>query len=744
MLYLNPPFLQINGLSLLPDHADPAQWYFMPMGPHLVARQNAAGKLLPAFQLVRFKKAGTSGGGFLNFDVSLGVDQSLLDDTAGKLQGAAKLPKVPRLSPVLLEDGAVKLIILGRESGDAADNPRFVQKIVHAAKPSLFGDNQAAFSVELDEDGATLIDKTLDGELTPIGVVYSLDYVALRPAFAVHLTIDWDRVQSHLDENFSTGSLFISSDINKVVDKLVDDRVIDLQVDTLVVADDSNKSVIKDRDQAVGAVYDMITDAFFTASINPTQHEPDGWDKAIAFFDHMAPASQIGGMLPSYSYSSNQYDRTDKKRLNVTMEERTAVKRSIYPQGHLTGIADAIRQSGEPRGSFVIDVDLNDDWYKRRTVRVIPRIDFTTGQVVSVSADLRYDNLLQSAIISADSTSPTTLDWTSVLENGRMVMPVQATVTMNLTAIDDLIRPHEITAPAVTVEGEVLEVFGQDFFSLMTIPVMTDGVPWDRYSAVEVNLRYADPDHGILQQSTFDLTSAIPTWNYQVFAVDQHRTSLDYRLVYRGIGRPDVQRDWTTTDDGQVRIRDPYPSKRDLTVVPLVSWADVATLLVDLVYEDSANALRLEKSLVFGESAPAPQVFSVDLRDPQKRVISYNATFLFKDGHQVTIPHSDTVAPRIILSPTMKAHRVVTVQVDTARAAALSIDNVKVVLAAGPPDAPVSELRFMPGAPAAEFEFDYDGLPTFRYEVVYKNKNGMERTVDWAESQQATLALGLT
>lgn len=744
MLYLNPPFFQINGLSLFPDHADPAQWYFMPMGPHLVVRPNAAGKLIPAFQLVRFKKAGTSGGGFLNFDVNLGADPEVLADTAGQLRSALNLAKVPQLSPVLLEDGSVRLIILGHESGDTAENPRFVEKIVHAAKPSLYGDNQAAFSVELDEDGATLIDKTLDGELTPVGVVYSLDYVALRPAYTVHLSIDWDRVQNHMDKHFSFGSLFYSSDINKVVDKLVEDRVIDLQVDTFVVADEENKGVIKGRDQAVAAVYDMITDAFFTGSINPTTHEPDGWDKAMQVFNSLQPASQIGALTPSYSYTSNKFERIDKKRLNVTMRERTAVKRSIFPQGHLTGIADAIRQSGEPRSAFVIDVDLDDDWYKRRTVKVIPRIDFATGHVMSVSADLRYDNLLHSAVFSPDSAGPASLDWTSVIENGRMVMPVQATVRVNLAAIDDLVRPNEITAPATTVEGEVLEVFSQDFFSLMTVPVLTDGVPWDRYSAVEVNLRYADPNNGILQQSTFDLTSATPSWNYQVFAMDPGRTSLDYRLVYRGIDRPDVQRDWTTADDGQVRIRDPYPSKRDLLVVPLVSWAEVGTLLVDLVYDDPANALRLEKSLVFAETQPAPQGFSVDLRDPQRRAISFDTTFLFKDGRQVTIPRSDTVAPRIILSPTMKAHRVVTVEVDMAQAAAQSIDSVTVSLAAGPPDAPVSQLRFAPGSPPTEFEFDYDGLPTFRYRAVYKNRNGMERTLDWAESQQGTLALGLS
>ena len=35
MLLLDSRVREINGISVFPDHADPEQWYYMPLAPHL-------------------------------------------------------------------------------------------------------------------------------------------------------------------------------------------------------------------------------------------------------------------------------------------------------------------------------------------------------------------------------------------------------------------------------------------------------------------------------------------------------------------------------------------------------------------------------------------------------------------------------------------------------------------------------------------------------------------------------------
>ena len=88
-------------------------------------------------------------------------------------------------------------MILGTRTGPAGELPSSTttsnrdssDEESHFANPALYGDNQAIFSVELDEEGVQLIENSLmHGELMPIGVVYSLDFLALRPAFSVELS----------------------------------------------------------------------------------------------------------------------------------------------------------------------------------------------------------------------------------------------------------------------------------------------------------------------------------------------------------------------------------------------------------------------------------------------------------------------------------------------------------------------------------------------------------------------------
>ena len=116
------------------------------------------------------------------------------------------LHDTPVLSPVLVIDGTVKMMLLGRESGDppppaGAPGPNFVVAINQPAKPAMFGNHQAAFSVMLGPDGVTVLEKAMQGELSPIGIVYSLEYLALRPAYNVAINVNWERVQKHIEEH---------------------------------------------------------------------------------------------------------------------------------------------------------------------------------------------------------------------------------------------------------------------------------------------------------------------------------------------------------------------------------------------------------------------------------------------------------------------------------------------------------------------------------------------------------------
>lgn len=53
MLYLNPPYYTIDGVTLMPDHEDPLQFYYMPMSPHLSVMKEGDLKI-PKIQVIKF------------------------------------------------------------------------------------------------------------------------------------------------------------------------------------------------------------------------------------------------------------------------------------------------------------------------------------------------------------------------------------------------------------------------------------------------------------------------------------------------------------------------------------------------------------------------------------------------------------------------------------------------------------------------------------------------------------------
>ncbi|HXM07661.1 MAG TPA: hypothetical protein VN936_09350, partial [Candidatus Acidoferrum sp.] len=122
MLYLNPPYFVINGISVFPDDTDPLQFYYLPMMPHLTMVTNAAtGVAAPQLQLIEYEgSAGT--GGFIDFDVNIGIDPAALSEVANQVERQLSLNSTPRLSPVVFVDGAVKLLMLGAETADASSS----------------------------------------------------------------------------------------------------------------------------------------------------------------------------------------------------------------------------------------------------------------------------------------------------------------------------------------------------------------------------------------------------------------------------------------------------------------------------------------------------------------------------------------------------------------------------------------------------------------------------------------------
>lgn len=759
MLLLDARSRIINGLSVFPDHADPEQWYFMPTAPHLTTRRDSAlGLDIPQFMLLGFR--GDAGnGGFLNFDCNVGASQAQIDDLAREIANAENLRNTPRIAPIPLEGGTVRLMMLGKDSAAPAPTgtpatptgPQFVLKMDHSANPSLYGDNQAAFSVQLDQDGFTVMQQVLDGEILPIAVVYSLEFLGLRPAYNIRLKVDWDRVQKHMDESFSASILVFSTEIGKAVDELIDKRAIVLEADTFVAEGDDTKGIIDRRDAALAQVRSMITEAFFNVSLPPwTPEKKPDWERAMDAVGRFAAAQSAqaaggpaAGLMPSFSYKRMDYKRMDKKALNVNFSERVAVKKHIHPQGHLQSLFKTLRDGRVPMDHFVKQVSLDNEWFKKRKLRVTARNDLAADDIASINVRAAYGDKPQNALLTPAALE-TKFEWFSQIDAGKPLRDVAMEYEVTFKNIDATKRPARLKSQPWTVDIDNVEIVPRDLYSLITVPVMAENFPWERYSSVEVQLRYADDAHEIAQHDTLRLTKEAPSANWKMFVLDPDKTTFEVKKVFRALDNRDVEHGWQASDETQVTVRNPFPTRRVVQVVPSVDWTQVQEAFVDFRYEDPANNVLVEESMSFTEGTSS-RAFAVDLRNPALKSVFYRISLQYKDSRFVELPESMTNATRIAIKTDTKGHRIVTVRAPSAfehrhlRKATVSLRFED--FAGGLSFA--DELVFENGQSSGEFEYDYldPARMRFEYSVRWLFENGLSKVTDWTASDATDLPL---
>ncbi|MDG5975412.1 hypothetical protein H010_09141 [Hydrogenophaga taeniospiralis CCUG 15921] len=759
MLLLDARSRIINGLSVFPDHADPEQWYYMPTAPHLTTRRDSAlGVDIPQFMLLGFR--GDAGnGGFLNFDCNVGASQAQIDDLAREIANAENLRNAPRIAPIPLEGGTVRLMMLGKDSAAPAPTgtpatpagPQFVLKMDHSANPSLYGDNQAAFSVQLDQDGFTVMQQVLDGEILPIAVVYSLEFLGLRPAYNIRLKVDWDRVQKHMDESFSASILVFSTEIGKAVDELIDKRAIVLESDTFVAEGDDTKGIIDRRDAALAQVRSMITEAFFNVSLPPwTPEKKPDWERAMDAVGRFATAQSAqaaggpaAGLMPSFSYKRMDYTRMDKKALNVNFSERVAVKKHIHPQGHLQSLFKTLRDGRVPMDHFVKQVSLDNEWFKKRKLRVTARNDLAADDIASINVRAAYGDKPQNALLTPAALE-TKFEWFSQIDAGKPLRDVAMEYEVTFKNVDTTKRPARLKSPPWTVDIDNVEIVPRDLYSLITVPVMAENFPWERYSSVEVQLRYADDAHEIAQHDTLRLTKEAPSANWKMFVLDPDKTTFEVKKVFRAIDHRDVEHGWQACDETQVTVRNPFPTRRVVQVVPSVDWTQVQEAFVDFRYEDPANNVLVEESMSFTEGTSS-KAFAVDLRNPALKSVFYRISLQYKDSRFVELPESMTNATRIAIKTDTKGHRIVTVRAPSAferrhlRKATVSLRFED--FAGGLSFA--DEMVFENGQSSGEFEYDYldPARMRFEYSVRWLFENGLNKVTDWTASDATELPL---
>ncbi len=71
-------------------------------------------------------------------------------------------------------------------------------------------------------------------------------------------------------------------------------------------------------------------------------------------------------------------------------------------------------------------------------------------------------------------------------------------------------RPLSLRSQVEPVDVENVGLVSRKLYSIATVAIIAEGFPWDRYSSVEVHLRYDDETNGIRLRDMIRLTEKEP------------------------------------------------------------------------------------------------------------------------------------------------------------------------------------------------------------------------------------------
>ncbi len=407
MLYLGRGMRQVKAgehqtLYLFPDFTDTQQFYYLPNFPHVAKMDDGS----PAIRLLVFRDDldtiaddDPEAVGFLSLDVDLAWDPDVIEQAASKIRVEDSLPEKPRLTPIFFRSGSVKLMLLDAVTPDAGTAPgagtavatQFVTKIMGAGSPSLYGDNRAIFQASLSKKGAAALSAALDG-VTPIGVVYSLTFAGLQPAFNIKAKVDWKKVYDHFSEREQADFLFYESDVQKSIDTLVEDKVIQLEETIEGIGADAMDA---QREAAMNSIRQLIFDKFFEATFKRLDPAGGGTaDDIVNTLTHIHQNALTLGI--GYTYHKKEVKIEELRTLNLDWTARRATERTIYPQAHMHNL---ITGSGVTLDKLVTVVNPDNVW-KVLPFEIMAAAAWDTDGIAGITVDLEYTDGQSSAVHS--------------------------------------------------------------------------------------------------------------------------------------------------------------------------------------------------------------------------------------------------------------------------------------------------------------------------------------------------------
>lgn len=712
-MLLIPSFRRIGDLTVYQDDAQWTRFYPLPSIPRV--RLDRKGRPVFLLTLYHFSDQereanpeAARGGGFMNFDVQLAPEPAALEAARTELQAwvdeeYARRRADPTYSgrPEYAQEQAPRvefadpLLCGGTVRMDTTQSDALVTRRLAESNASLVAGSNAAFNVDLTENGASFMKQLLtepggDGrtDLTPVAVGYDLRMWARLPPVTITVTGDSSRIQSTLKslseqrgDNPCTPfeiETFRENTVNSA--RLVETGAVEVRID---------KGDALLPEEAVTALQDYALQLFDTMLAERFLAPADGDTRPLSFDDARpatptpAPAGALvlrpwraflwGSQVGRYKVQETLNEAN--MHLSIRIERSQVVEWPMSARATLETFFAGM--SAAEIGRHVVELRTEDFDTLGVTVRCF--VDFAKTPFQAVEVQLEY-----SADDDRGQTHVTPASFTFSAANADTAQRFDPSVIGGrrdyryrwCAIYDDGTRGEPTPWQSSTSRALNLAVADPGGLDL---EVSAATLNWDLLRSVRVDLGYTDPqDSTVTAQRSFELTKLVPSRRWQQSLRRTPQSPVSARITYfladeKVLEGPNLMVDATQS---LLPVPPPQVDVLNVTLMPSGDWSEVVQALVQTRYDAGEGRIydRVFRFTAIDQLAD----WAVLLRDATQRSFSYKTTVSYKSGSRdespwVTATGDQAVPIEAKGVPKLRVN-VHTVLVDFARTPVVQVD----------------------------------------------------------------------
>lgn len=671
MLTIEPPSYQLRGITVFRDHQDPDQFYYLPPSPQLAQDGDRL-----RFTLIKYRRDITDnptmdptkarGAGLAQLEVEAGLSAQYLDELRSDLASRTARPEA-RLSPVLFRTAEAQALVLHSQ------DDRLMQDVLQTQPAPLSAPHHVALSLALSAEGTTLLQRAAEGGDLPVGVAYSMRFLALTPALHARVHMDYRRIYDRLAASLGLEyPKVVRAELDAELAWLVEHDAIRIEIVSFTNEDDRKRQ----QDLLMSLVAARVQQDFFQPTLPPS---PTASGSAGALGQLLRTVTGGSGEPTASSAmfvlkAKYQVERI-LKEFDLAFDSQTAVELTHVSLGFLSTM---FRDHPAPQ---VREIDLDDPFFSILDVCVTSAIDFSElTDLREAVVHVQYvANPHYRASFSFSRSGPSAYPFRVPLTNpadDEIEYQVEYFFdTQQAEAAGASVGPVTIQSPWQRTRSRVLVVSPLAHMRYRRVRLQLGPIDFQMVPRIHARVRVApNAEEGtepIERQLVLDQSH--PSWIFRQHA-DLHPSGADLPPLRVRSSWEDAQGVLHDGDEESEATGDtftvlgPFRDVLSVLVQPAADWQRVTQVAFELRYQDGSYVLDRELMFLAAGRGAAQRV-QIPLLDPRKRSYRWRCVVFFADGTHNEEPWTPSDQRLLVVGQEVRTDR-----------------DVRIVLIGGTPD----------------------------------------------------------